>query len=146
MKRHDILLERAEQPTGYRLETAKQAYDHVLRGVDLWIAMGNFLDDWYRAEDDQRRAMVREPIAAAPANSLELQRAAALFAAVIDWLSWINSPRLATPRWVSEARFTLREPWFIWPGPSMRVWQLVHSPAPFRMRNIFTDESIVSRA
>jgi hypothetical protein len=57
-----------------------------------------------------------------------------------------QSARLIAPAWVNKPVFDLPEPWFMVPGEAMRNWQLVESPAPFRMRQIFADASIVSRA
>lgn len=140
----DPLLERAQIPTGYRLTTVSQAFDLVRGGEDPWIALGDFLDDWRRAETDQRPLLVFDPIRikADEAN----RRWAALFAAVADWLCWTSEPRIEAPVWTNEAVFDLPEPWFVIPGEAMRSWQLVESPAPFRMRRIFTDASIVARA
>ena len=48
------LLQRGAVRTGYRLSTASQSFERVRRGEDPWIALGDFLDDWRRAEADQR--------------------------------------------------------------------------------------------
>ena len=50
----DLLLERGDIQTGYRLSTVSQSFDPVRRGADPWIALGDFLDDWRRAEVEQR--------------------------------------------------------------------------------------------
>jgi len=138
----DSLLERSAIQTGYRLGTVNQAFDRVRRREDPWIALGDFLDDWRRAERDQRQGMTSEPISIQPDDPD--RRWASLFAAVVDWLCWQNG--LDAPAWVSATAFNLPEPWFVTEGEAMRSWQLVESPVPFRMRGIFTDASIVSRA
>ena len=48
------LLQRGKIQTGYRLSTVSQSFDRVRQGEDPWIAFGDFLDDWRRAERDQR--------------------------------------------------------------------------------------------
>ena len=138
------LRDREPTRTGYRLETVSQAFERVQHGEDPWIAIGDFLDDWGRAEKDKRRLLVSAPII------LKLddpnRKWAALFAAITEWLCWTSSPRIGAPAWVNKSVFELPEPWFVTPGKALRNWQLVHSPAPFRSRRIFTDASIVSRA
>ncbi len=140
----DLLLERGEIQTGYRLSTVRQSFDRVRRGEDPWIVLGDFLDDWRRAEPDQRPLLVAEPIGTTEDDPQ--RRWAALFAAVVDWLCWTLEPRVETPAWVTDPVFVLPEPWFVVQGRAMQAWQLIESPTPFRMRRIFTDASIVARA
>jgi hypothetical protein len=35
--------------------------------------------------------------------------------------------------------------WFLYPGWRLRAWQLAETPVPFRMRNIFGGDRILSR-
>ena len=56
------LRDREPTRTGYRLETVSQAFERVQHGEDPWIAIGDFLDDWGRAEKDKRRLLVSAPI------------------------------------------------------------------------------------
>jgi hypothetical protein len=142
----DVLTERGAIQTGYRLTPLATAFDAVTRGADPWLVLGDFLDDWRRADIEQREELMRAPLIVAPEADDDTRRWAALFAAVADWLCWRNDPRLARPSWVDQAVFRLDRPWFVMPGQKMRLWQLVHSPAPFRLRNVFTDESVVARA
>lgn len=141
----DLLAERGAVATGYRLTTISQAFETLVRGADAWLTLGDFLDDWRRAENDQRQALISVPIMLPDSASDEIRRWAALFVAVADWLCWQNEPRLNRPAWLDQAAFRLGRPWFIVPGEKMRMWQLVHSPTPFRLRNVFTDESVIAR-
>jgi hypothetical protein len=43
------------------------------------------------------------------------------------------------PEWTRPA-IALPQPWFASPGPAIRGYLLLSSPAPFRMRNLFIDE------
>lgn len=88
--------------------------------------------------------MVTEPITVSPSGPDRPW--GALLAAIVEWLCYVEEPRIDSPAWVSDPRLTLDEPWFVLPGMSMRGWQIAHSPAPFRARNIFTDEGVVARA
>ena len=140
----DILLQRGPDPTGYRLSTANQSFERIREGEDPWIAFGDFLDDWRRAESDQIAALIADPIKTNEADPL--RRWAALFVAAIDWLCYILDEDMAPPDWIADEVYVLPEPWFVIEHKAMRAWQLEQSPAPFRMRRIYTDASIVSRA
>ena len=135
---------RGDSATGYRLSTVSQYFDLLRAGEDHWIALGDFLDDWYRAEPDQRVLMIAEPIFVDESDPD--RRWAALFVAVVDWLSWIADPQVDPPAWLMNDVFILPEPWFVAEGEALRAWQLMESPTPFRMRRIYVDPSIVSRA
>ena len=50
------------------------------------------------------------------------------------------------PLWIWSTKYVLTEPWFVWPGSSLRVWQLVESPPEFKMRNVFAGDNTLSRA
>jgi hypothetical protein len=88
----DLLLQRGEVQTGYRLSTASQWFDRVRHGEDPWIACGDLLDDWRRAEPDQRVLLIAEPIQTAESDPQ--RRWAALFAAGVDWLSALRTWQL----------------------------------------------------
>jgi hypothetical protein len=140
----DALVARGSVSTGYRLATAAGSFDRARRGEDFYIAFGDFLDDWYHAEPDQRRLMIADPIETFSDDPLRKQ--AALLVASIDWLCWIGKPRISPPAWLQDPIFVLPDPWFVVPGRSMQIWQLIESPAPFRMRRIFVDRNVVDRA
>jgi len=140
----DLLLQRGNVRTGYRLSTASGSFDRVRRGEDPWLAFGDFLDDWRRAEPDQRALIAAEPIQTTEQDPN--RRWAALFAAAVDWLCWTTEPKVETPAWLADQVYVLPTPWFVVEGAALRTWQLVESPTPFRMRRIFTDSSVVARA
>ena len=112
----------------------------IASGVDPWLALSQFLDDWRNSEPARRPALVDEPLLAA---TPEHARWAALLAAAVDWLC--AQDRLPCPTWVRRPEYVLPEPWFLYPGWRLRAWQLAETPAPFRMRNIFGGDRILSR-
>lgn len=57
-----------------------------------------------------------------------------------------NTLRLPSPRWADKKYRRLRRPWFALPDAWARAWLLRDSPAAFRERNLFTDESALHRA
>jgi len=123
--------------------TAAATLARIRGGTDGWVALGDLADDWRRATDDERRAMV-----AAPPDETDVAaetRWAALIAATVDWLAANAEPRMTTPAWAMSRRFVLDTPWFLLPGTSLRMHQLVDTPAAFKVRNIFGGDRIVSR-
>ncbi len=130
--------------TGYRLNTAADAFARLQSGVGPWVAIGDFLDDWYvRAPSNQTRLlMVRDEISAP--HSDEETRWASFFAAMVHRLTL--EYRLTVPDWVRRPQYVLADPWFLMPGEPMRALQLIESPPEFKMRNVFPGDRVLSRA
>ena len=124
----------------YRPQTATETLGLIAGGLDPWLAVGQFVDDWRRSELDRRPDLCREPL---PTVDGEATRWAALLAASVEWLC--AQDRLPFPVWTSRPEYRLPEPWFLYPGWRLRAWQLVETPAPFKMRNIFGGDRILSR-
>ena len=64
-------------------------------------------------------------------------------AAAVEWLCVEDG--LSFPGWTAKSEYRLSEPWFLYPGWRLRAWQLVETPTPFRMRNIFGGDRILAR-
>jgi hypothetical protein len=124
----------------YRPQTAAETVGLVAGGTDPWLAIGQFLDDWRRTPAPQRPPLISE---APPAVGGEHLRWAALMAAAVEWLCAADG--LPFPSWTSRPDYRLPEPWFLYPGWRLRAWQLVDTPAPFKARNIFGGDRILSR-
>ena len=54
--------------------------------------------------------------------------------------------RLACPNWAFEAQRYLSQSWYPTDLPSVRATAVVHSPAAFRLRGIFIDDSELASA
>ena len=127
-------------PAEYRAQTAAETLGFIADGVDPWLAVGQFQDDWRRTEVPRRAELCREPL---PAVAEEHLRWAAFLAAAVECLCARDD--LPFPRWTSRPEYRLREPWFLYPGWRLRAWQLFETPAPCKMRNIFGGDRILSR-
>ncbi|HLZ21901.1 MAG TPA: hypothetical protein VKQ30_07255 [Ktedonobacterales bacterium] len=127
---------------GYHYQTARETFDRILHGVTPWVAIGDFLDDWRRAPVDERAALVADPIANFQGDP-ELRKWAALCAGIVEWLCW--NDHLPFPSWTSSPTYDLPEPWFLYPGWRLRAWQLISTPTPFKMRNIFGGDRMLDR-
>lgn len=124
----------------YQPQTAAETLRLIADGVDPWLAFGQFLDDWQRTDRSRRSSLAAEPL---PEVSEEHRRWAALLAAAVEWLCVQDG--LSIPAWTGRPEYRLPEPWFLYPGWRLRAWQLVETPAPFKLRNIFGGDRILSR-
>ena len=124
----------------YQPQSAAQTLERIIGGTAPWQAVGQFIDDWRRALLAERPALCEEPLPSAPAQHA---RWAALLAATVE--SLCAQDGLTFPSWTSRSEYRLPEPWFLYPGWRLRAWQLFETPVPFRMRNIFGGDRILSR-
>jgi len=124
----------------YHSQTAAETIRVIVKGVDPWLAIGQFLDDWRRTPVSLRIQLVGEPLSDVPSDTL---RWAALLAATVDFLC--AEDQQPAPAWTKGPQYRLSEPWFLYPGWRLRAWQLAETPVPFRMRNIFGGDRIVAR-
>jgi hypothetical protein len=130
----------AKRNPEFQPQSAAETVRRIENGTDPWVAFGQFVDDWRRTEIRERSGLIGEPL---PAVTDELARWAALVAAAVDWLCAQDS--LGVPSWVNAPGYRLTEPWFLYPGWRLRLWQLVETPAPFKARNIFGGDRILDR-
>ncbi|MHB1415656.1 MAG: hypothetical protein ACYC1C_10410 [Chloroflexota bacterium] len=124
----------------YRPQTAAETLAQIVAGVEPWLAIGQFLDDWRETELSARWHLVNEPL---PWVKGPHVRWAALLAATVDYLCVQDG--VPTPSWTKRSEYWLPEPWFLYPGWRLRAWQLAETPVPFRMRNIFGGDRILAR-
>ena len=117
----------------YRWHTIAETFEQICDNQTPWVAIGNFLNDWWFFAVEHRREMIDIPIA--PATRPETQRWAAFCAAMVEWLCWRDG--LPFPAWTDQECYILPEPWFLYEKWSRRSWLLATTPAPFKMRNIF---------
>jgi len=132
------------EPYDWNRQTIKQTFARIQADPEHpWLAIGDFLDDWRFTERTDRPKLVRESIAAVGDDDVELLRWAAFCAAMVEWLCWQDG--LPFPTWTSHTEYRLTDPWFLYPGDLLRAWQLVSTPAPFKMRNIFGGDQMLVR-
>lgn len=127
--------------TTYRWHTIAETFEQICSGQTPWVAIGNFLNDWWFYAVDNRRKMIETPLP--PAATLEMQRWAAFCAATVEWLC--QRENLPFPSWTSQSRYTLSAPWFYYDDADSRSWLLATTPAPFKMRNIFGGDRMFLR-
>ena len=102
----------------------------------LWLALGNFLDDFKREPKIERLET--------PLRPFDL-RTDAFLAGVAEHLA--RQYQLPLPQWAGESKYYLEKPFF--PCGSTgdyRIFLLIESPVAFKSRNIFVAENVLSRA
>jgi hypothetical protein len=122
-------------------QSAESTVRRIEGGTDGWVAVGDFVDDWRRSTPEERAAMIE----AEPGSSTSTRRWVSLVAAAVDYLARTSDPRFDVPAWALSTDTVLDEPWFLLPGVSIRMHQLVDTPAAFKARNIFGGDRILSR-
>ena len=63
------------------LQTIAVAYAEIRSGIAPWVALGNFLHDWYDKARDRRERLVADPITEGEHTTQDLHRWAAFCAA-----------------------------------------------------------------
>lgn len=120
------------------LQTIAVTYQEICRGEAPWVALGNFLNDWFDYAKDKRAQLVTEPVVLPPTPSVENKRWAAFCAASVEWLC--SRYGVSCPSWTQNPAYTLPDPWFDSPGahkPQVRARLIEQTPEPFKTRNIY---------
>ncbi|SRR5579883_2739036 len=118
---------------GYQWHTVADAFEQICKGQDAWVAIGNFLNDWWYYAVEHRQKLIETPLPSA--NTFDAKRWAAFCAAMVEWLCWQDD--LVPPAWIAKECYVLSDPWFYYEKWSRRPKLLTTTPAPFKMRNIF---------
>lgn len=120
------------------LQTMAVTYQEICQGETPWVALGNFMNDWFDYAKDKRVQLVSDPVSLLESLNANTQRWAAFCAASVEWLS--ERYGIPCPTWVHNPAYILAEPWFDSPGahkPQVRKWLIKETPEPFTRRNIF---------
>lgn len=121
--------------TRNQLQTIAVAYAEMCSGIDPWVALGNFLHDWYDEAKDRRELLVADPVVEAEQVTQDLHRWAAFCAATVEWLC--QRYEITCPGWVNNRAYILREPWFYYPQEYLRERLIQQTPEEFTRRNIY---------
>ena len=121
-----------------QLQTIAVTYAEICQGEKPWIALGNFMNDFFGNFPDRREELVKDPIQESSEASPELHRWAVFCAASVEWLC--ERYGIPCPSWVHNPIYTLSQAWFYSPGahkPEVRDRLIQRTPEPFTRRNIY---------
>ena len=110
-------------------------------GADFYLQLGDFLDSFYRASDNEKADM----IAMAP-DDMEKPEYVPFLASAAHKLA--DDSKMPPPKWVFEGRCYLPgdKPHFACKAKgNLRLWFMYKSPSEFKHRNLFVDENVLSR-
>ena len=122
----------------YHLQTMALAYQEICQGERPWVALGNFMNDWFDYAKDRRDELVATPLTLPEALDNETFRWAVFCAASVEYLC--KRYDVPCPSWVYDPIYTLPEPWFDAPmahKPEVRAYLIEETPEPFTRRNIY---------
>lgn len=125
----------------YRYHTVAEVFARICDGEQPWIAIGNFLNDWWYYSIAYRSDLIRTPLV--PSPDRQTQQWAAFCAAMVEWLC--EQDDIPCPVWVQQERYILAEPWFLSEKWTSRALQLATTPAAFKKRNIFGGSRMLVR-
>lgn len=113
----------------------------VRKGIPYGVALGDFLDAFYRqpTADKLREEPCR--LANFHTNGAIYD---ALLAATVEHLARLFE--MPIPRWCMMEERRLEKPFFAMPSPSFRATLLLESPPAFRSRNLFVTANALERA
>ncbi len=120
----------------YKPQTVAETFEQICRGEQLWVSLGNFLNDWWYFSIDHRSELIETPIA--PAPTADLQCWAAFCAAMVEWLC--EQDNVSCPTWTMKECYILPKPWFYDVESSRRTRLLATTPAAFKRRNMFVGD------
>ena len=123
--------------------TAFDSFHRLKLGESPWVALGDFLDDWYRSDPADRLELVTRPLEEA---STDYERNfATLFAGVIEELCRMEG--FAPPSWIMEPRYYLEEPWYPTARKeAFRRFLEETTPPPLKVRKVFIGDRALLRA
>jgi len=113
-------------------------FQAICQGERPWVALGNFMNEWFDYARKQRAQLVADPLALPETPDLHTLRWAAFCAASVEWLC--TQYGVPCPTWVQNDAYSLPDPWFDSPGADIRrVRERLRqqTPEPFTRRNIF---------
>jgi hypothetical protein len=146
---HDIM--QVCEPTGEiamktetQLQTIATAYKEICEGEEPWIALGNFMNDFFGNFPERREELLQEPPEEPVDPTPEQHHWAAFCAASAEYLSVKYG--LSCPTWVYNPTYILLDPWFHSPAalqkPEVRERIMQEAPEPFARRNIYCSNRV----
>ncbi|HEU5376288.1 MAG TPA: hypothetical protein VFV38_12655 [Ktedonobacteraceae bacterium] len=130
-----------------QLQTMAVTYAEICQGESPWVALGNFMNDWFDYARERREQLVSDPLELPDPLTPELQRWAAFCAASVEW--FCQQYAVVCPQWAYAPVYALEEPWIYYPlarsqdpeqQKELRERLVQQTPEPFARRNIYCGE------
>jgi hypothetical protein len=126
-----------------QITTAQDVAIGSARGGDFYILLGDFLDEFYRSDNIQRRQMIElRPVQTVHPGKNQMW--VVYLAAAVHKLA--NDFNLPVPDWVFEPDFYAEKPIFGGNAKGNLRWLFMYkSPPEFKHRNLFVCENVLRR-
>jgi hypothetical protein len=116
-----------------------RAYEEICAGEEPWVALGNFMNEWFMYATDRRTELVAEAPVEQQVPMPEEHRWACFIAASVEYLC--QEYAVPCPAWVHEHPddYWLEERWYhvLYLHEETRIRLEETTPEPFRKRNIY---------
>ena len=125
------------------MNSIRLVLDITQSGGNFHLLLGDFLDEFYKAQNHIKQSMINEP----PSEvGLQCDQELLSFAAATTH-KLANDHYLEVPFWVFDNRFyMLDRPYFGCNAKGdLRLLFMYKSPAEFKHRNLFVDENVLKR-
>ena len=126
------------------MNSIRHVLDITESGGNFHLLLGDFLDEFYKASDQERQTMIE----ASPSGlGLQCKRELLSFAAAAAH-KLANDYKLDVPAWVFDKRFYMTgKPYFGGNAKGdLRLLFMYKSPTEFKHRNLFVDEYVLNRS
>jgi hypothetical protein len=121
------------------LQTMNRSFQQICQGEGEWIALGNFMNNWFCYAKDRREELIRDPLLDYDRNSLVQHQWATFCAASVEW--FCNTYHISCPSWVYNPKYTLEETWFFYTHEEAKAILRQTTPQEFTRRNIFCGDN-----
>lgn len=116
-------------------QTMKLSFEQIRDGIQPWVALGNFMNNWYAYHADQRSVLIADPLPDYDVTNLYVHRWAVFCATSVEWFA--HKYGEVCPSWVFDEKYMLAEPWFFHPKEEVREWDMSTTPEEFARRKIY---------
>ena len=125
---------------GYQYHTIAETFELICSNENPWMAIGNFLNDWWYYTADQRVKLIETPL---PLKATKkAHQWAAFCAAMIETLC--ERCDVPYPNWITQEHLVLPGPWFYDKDKESRARLLAIAPTPFKKRNVYVSNRVLS--
>ena len=140
-KRMSVSVETNERKEPYpEFYTMKISYANICLGETPWVALGNFMNNFFGYARGRRADLIAEAISMPLDATLEQQQWAVFCAASVEYLC--KKYHLDCPPWVQNPSIvSLSEPWYHFPAAltnsAVRERLIRETPQEFACKNIY---------
>jgi hypothetical protein len=119
-------------------QTMRLSFEQICQGETPWVALGNFMNDWYAYHFEERERLVVDPLP--EEYPQEYHKWASFCAASVLW--FCSTYELPCPSWADNPRYVLPEPWYMDYQPGFREHLRKSTAEEFTRYNIYCGDCV----